>query len=562
MASLKTKLCEMSLGGLKNRVKELGLEMPPHIAQDHRQLLEFVEAAEEALARERHNGRVPPAPPLAPHAPPPAPPAQQGRSIDELKARLLELGHDIPSNISERIEFHKLVEESEKRWCRTWRAAPESPNGGRSAAKPPPPPPPPQPASPVLRSRFGDSSLPPGWYAKASRSYAGSTYYVNAETGETTWTKPQLDEILDVWDVTPTADNSLMHDYRDDAFEDHAPMTAAEAGACLQDAAVDAACASARRANRRWSRAATMTCEQSEEGLVTTLTLSSKAPFPKFAGANEGGNLVKGSAFTWMRGDMIGRGSLGRVFEALNTETGHMFAVKEVLVSNGYESDQKLRRDLENEVNIMRDLRHEHIVAYLGHDYIDGCLYLYLEHMPGGSLTQALQQFGSFDEALVAVYCKQLLLGLEYLHTRDPVVIHRDVKGGNILVSMDSSVKLADFGCSKRVQETLTQSMRGSIPWMAPEVIMHSHYGRKADIWSFGCAAIEMSTAAVPWGRMDNQMSAMFRIGMSNETPPLPKGKSPLCHDFIGLCVQRDPSVRPLSQDLLEHEFVRDLAVG
>eukprot|EP00913_Durusdinium_trenchii_P031189 g29205.t1 len=90
--------------------------------------------------------------------------------------------------------------------------------------------------------------------------------------------------------------------------------------------------------------------------------------------------------------------------------------------------DEQFKESLENEVNIMilgKALKHEHIVEYLGHDYMDSCLYLYLEHVPGGSITQALNDFGAFAESLMASYAKQTLAGLEYLHSREPAVIHR-----------------------------------------------------------------------------------------------------------------------------------------
>jgi len=255
---------------------------------------------------------------------------------------------------------------------------------------------------------------------------------------------------------------------------------------------------------------------------------------------------------------MIGRGSLGRVFKALDQETGKTLAVKEVPIDLENEADKRYVHDLENEVIIMQELQHPNIVRYLGHDFMDNSLYMYLEHMPGGSLTQALQQFGPFEESLMADYSHQILSGLEYMHTRSPPVVHRDIKGPNILVGADCRVKLADFGCAKRTQETMTHTMRGSIHWMAPEVIAHERYGRAADIWSFGCVAIEMGTAQVPWGKLDNQMAAIIKIGMSEETPALPEGLSGAGEAFIALCVQRDASLRPTATELLANEFVRD----
>jgi len=175
-----------------------------------------------------------------------------------------------------------------------------------------------------------------------------------------------------------------------------------------------------------------------------------------------------------------------------------MFAVKEVRIDRKLDTDVKFQSDLENEIEIYKELSHPHIVAYLGHDYIDSHLYIYLEYMPGGSVAQVLSQFGPFAEELIQRYAREILEGLEYLHTRDPLILHRDIKGANILVG-DGKVKLADFGCSKRTADTLSQSLRGSIPWMAPEVIQQTGYGRRRDIWSFGCVLIEMATAKHPW---------------------------------------------------------------
>merc|ERR1712125_93608 len=119
--------------------------------------------------------------------------------------------------------------------------------------------------------------------------------------------------------------------------------------------------------------------------------------------------------------------------------------------------------------------------------------------MPGGSLAQVLSTFGPLEEGLIAVYTRDLLDGLEYLHSRKPPVLHRDIKGANVLVGLDCQVKLSDFGCSKAAMQTMAQTFKGSIPWMAPEVINGTAYGRMADIWSFGCVVIEMAKAGSPW---------------------------------------------------------------
>eukprot|EP00811_Abedinium_folium_P006119 NODE_15632_length_1039_cov_9.081140.p1 GENE.NODE_15632_length_1039_cov_9.081140~~NODE_15632_length_1039_cov_9.081140.p1 ORF type:complete len:314 (+),score=63.63 NODE_15632_length_1039_cov_9.081140:83-943(+) len=266
------------------------------------------------------------------------------------------------------------------------------------------------------------------------------------------------------------------------------------------------------------------------------------------------------SGIVWKRGPMIGAGSLGHVFKGLNQDNGCVFAVKEVLRDENTPESTQFKTALLNEVNLLKNLKHESIVSYLGSDEIGGHFYVYLEFMAGGSIAGVLQEFGPLDEDLVCCYTKDIVKGLHYLHTLSPPVLHRDVKCANILVSLECQVKLTDFGCSKKAtgEQTLSQSMCGSIPWMAPEVITRSGYGRKADIWSFGCVLIEMATAAKPWGAFDNPMAAMVKIGMSNETPPLPRLLGDRLKDLILQCVRRDKALRPDSARLLAHDFISD----
>lgn len=268
---------------------------------------------------------------------------------------------------------------------------------------------------------------------------------------------------------------------------------------------------------------------------------------------------IHGRALRWVRGETIGRGTMGTVFQAMDPAKGRVFAVKEVSFNEDNISDMKYKKQLETEISICKDVQHPRIVSYLGHDYLDSCLFIYMEFMHGGSLAQVLQQFGAIDEGVMQVYTRELLEGLDHLHSQKPPVLHRDIKGANVLVGTDSSVKLSDFGCSKRTMETMAHTLKGSIPWMAPEVISNTGYGRRADIWSFGCVVIEMATAKSPWGKFDNPMVAMMKIGMGKEMPPIPDGLSDDCTDFIRKCVQRDKQLRPFANKLLQHDWIRDL---
>jgi len=268
------------------------------------------------------------------------------------------------------------------------------------------------------------------------------------------------------------------------------------------------------------------------------------------------GGAKHGSVLTWMPGDMIGMGSLGKVFQGLDQKSGQIIAVKEMNVDITVKNGEEFKESLVNEVNVLKELVHPNIVSFLGTDTITGTFYVYLEYMPGGSIAGVLVEFGPLDESLMCPFTVNILDGIHYLHNLDPPILHRDIKCSNILVALDCQVKIADFGCSKSSMQTLSKSIFGSIPWMAPEVINASGYGRKADIWSFGCVLIEMATASAPWGKFDNKMAAMAKIGLSNATPPVPAALTQDCQNFIRKCVQRDKVRRPQSGELMKEPFV------
>ncbi|CAI5473879.1 unnamed protein product [Closterium sp. Yama58-4] len=262
----------------------------------------------------------------------------------------------------------------------------------------------------------------------------------------------------------------------------------------------------------------------------------------------------------WKRGELLGEGAYGKVFLGLNERTGELMAVKQMKINAGDERAMHIAA-LEREIVLYRRMRHRHIVGYIDmeKDPSDGSIYIFLEFVSGGSIHSMLEKFGKFSESLVRVYTRQLLLGLEYLHRCK--IIHRDIKGGNVLVDRDGIIKLADFGASKAFQEGTVgegcKSIRGSVFWMAPEVITGAGYGRKADIWSLGCTVIEMLTGSHPWPGMDNTWSAIFHIAKTTTGPPTPEESSPEGRDFLAACFQLDPALRPSAAELLQHPFVQ-----
>ncbi|KAG9528404.1 MAP kinase-like protein, partial [Aureobasidium melanogenum] len=159
---------------------------------------------------------------------------------------------------------------------------------------------------------------------------------------------------------------------------------------------------------------------------------------------------------------------------------------------------------LKREIGLLRELKHPNIVQYLGSNSDDSHLNIFLEYVAGGSVATMLVNYGSLGEPLIANFVRQILSGLAYLHSKD--IIHRDIKGANILVDNHGSVKISDFGISKRVEASSLLvpptgkrtgprvSLQGSVFWMAPEVVKQTAYTRKADIWSLGCLIVEMFT--------------------------------------------------------------------
>jgi len=186
-------------------------------------------------------------------------------------------------------------------------------------------------------------------------------------------------------------------------------------------------------------------------------------------------------------------------------------------------------------------------------------LNIFLEYVPGGSVTALLRNYGAFEETLVSNFTRQISQGLTYLHDRG--IIHRDIKGANILVDNKGGVKISDFGISKKVDvQALTgarlhrPSLQGTVFWMAPEVVKQSAHTQKADIWSVGCLVVEMLTGEHPWASL-TQMQAIFKIG-SSAKPTIPSDISPEAHDFLTRTFDVDYEARPSASELQQHPFI------
>jgi len=271
---------------------------------------------------------------------------------------------------------------------------------------------------------------------------------------------------------------------------------------------------------------------------------------------------VPEAPINWQRGELIGAGAFGRVYLGMNEDTGELMAVKQVAITPAAGPRDHAEGHvaaLEAEVKVLGTLSHPNIVRYLGTARDQDSLNIFLEYVPGGSIAQLLSKFGPFNERVIRSYTRQLLQGLEFLHRHR--IMHRDIKGANLLVDNTGTVKLADFGASKRVEDLATyqsghKSMKGTPYWMAPEVIKQTGHGPQADIWSVGCTVIEMATGKPPWHEFSSSISALFHIASSTGTPPIPSLLSDDAHDFLKLAFIRNPKERPSAATLLQHAFI------
>lgn len=246
----------------------------------------------------------------------------------------------------------------------------------------------------------------------------------------------------------------------------------------------------------------------------------------------------------------IGEGSTGIVCIADDVNRNQKVAIKQMNLKK-----QQRRELLFNEVVIMRDYHHHNIVNMLDAHLVEDELWVVMEYLEGGALTDIVTNM-HMTEDQIATVCQQVLEALAYLHQEG--VIHRDIKSDSILLSSDGCVKLSDFGFCAQVSAELPKrkSLVGTPYWMSPEVISRLPYGPEVDIWSLGIMVVEMLEGEPPYFD-EAPLSAMRRI----RDMPSPKlkqnGASPQLQGFLQKLVIRDPQKRPGARELLQHPFLK-----
>ncbi|XP_054479016.1 TRAF2 and NCK interacting kinase b isoform X2 [Anoplopoma fimbria] len=264
--------------------------------------------------------------------------------------------------------------------------------------------------------------------------------------------------------------------------------------------------------------------------------------------------------------ELVGNGTYGQVYKGRHVKTGQLAAIKVMDVTGDEEEEIKA------EINMLKKYsHHRNIATYYGAFVkknppgMDDQLWLVMEFCGAGSITDLIKNTkgNSLKEEWIAYVCREILRGLTHLHQHK--VIHRDIKGQNVLLTENAEVKLVDFGVSAQLDRTVGRrnTFIGTPYWMAPEVIAcdenpDATYDFKSDLWSLGITAIEMAEGAPPLCDM-HPMRALFLIPR-NPAPRLKSKKwSKKFQSFIDSCLVKSHSQRPSTEQLLKHPFIRDL---
>jgi len=257
--------------------------------------------------------------------------------------------------------------------------------------------------------------------------------------------------------------------------------------------------------------------------------------------------------------DLLGSGVSGQVYFSRHKLTNKKFALKIIPLKN----DAQMKTLIENEVKILHSCQSENIIKCYATYFDNGAINILLEFMDKGTLADVLKKVNKIPEKILGYITYQILTGLEYLHCNKRIV-HRDIKPSNILINSKGQVKISDFGVSSIVLDSLKgkETLVGTYNYMSPERIRMNNYSFVSDVWSIAMSLYESAIGVYPFfynneNNKANDFWSLHRVIDELILPELPKDEfSEEFRDFIKICLEKDPILRPNSKQLLEHPFV------